>query len=335
MRLLILGGSLFLGRHVVQAALERGHTVTTFTRGVTPGVEDPRVEALHGDRDGGLQPLAGREWDAVVDTSGYVPRVVAQSVDLLAEAVGHYAFVSSINAYASLAAPVREDSPLAELEDAATEDVQHHYGALKVACERLVQARFGDRACVVRPGLIVGPHDPTGRYTYWVERVAAGGEVLAPGDPGRGVQLIDARDLAFWHVVLAEHAVGGVFNATGPEPRPTMAQLLDATNAGTGGAARFTWVPDAFLLERGVGQWDELPLWVADPELAGILAADVRAAVAHGLVFRALEETARDTLAWARAATTPPPRKQGVQLPPAGLSRERERELLAEWAIPR
>ena len=331
MRLLILGGSLFLGRHLVEAALDRGHAVTTFTRGRTPGIDDARVEAIHGDRDGDLGALRGREWDAVVDTSGYLPRVVSQSLDVLADSVGHHVFVSSISVYADLSGRVHEDSPLAVLDDPASEDLQQHYGALKVACERLVLERVGSRALISRPGLIVGPHDPTGRYTYWVERVAEGGEVLAPGDPDRRVQLVDGRDLAAWTVEAAERRLAGVFNATGPEPPPTMRELLESIAAGTGGDASLTWVDDAFLLEQDVGEWSELPLWIASPELRGLLDADVSAAVREGLRFRALADTARDTLAWTRARRGPAPDKPGVQLPPAGLARKRERELLEAW----
>jgi 2'-hydroxyisoflavone reductase len=324
MRLLILGGTLFLGRHLVDAALAAGHETTTFTRRSKP--HDSRVEALHGDRDGDLAALEGREWDAVIDTSGYVPRVVGASVDLLAPRVGHYTFVSSINAYADLRGTVTEDSPAAELEDAASEDLQAHYGPLKVACERRVTAAFGSRALIVRPGLIVGPHDPTGRFTYWVQRLARGGEVLAPGDPGRRVQLVDARDLATWHIALAERGASGSYNATGPVPRPSMAEMLEAIDP----AAELTWVDDAFLLEHEVGEWLELPLWLVDPDSQGMLDADVSKAVAAGLRFRPLAETARDTLAWARTAGPPPP-KSGVQLGAVGMAPEREAELLAAW----
>ncbi len=324
MRLLILGGTLFVGRHLVDAALAAGHKTTTFTRRSKP--HDPRVEALHGDRDGGLTALAGREWDAVIDTSGYVPRVVGASVDVLASRAGHYTFVSSINAYADLRGTVSEDSPSAELEDPSSEDLQAQYGPLKVACERRVTAAFGSRALIVRPGLIVGPHDPTGRFTYWVERLARGGEALAPGDPGRRVQLVDARDLATWHIELAERRASGLYNATGPVPRPTMAEVLAAIDP----AAQLTWVDDAFLLEHGVGQWQELPLWLVDPDSQGMLDADVSKAVAAGLRFRPLAETARDTLAWARTAGPPPP-KSGVRLGAVGMAPEREAELLAAW----
>jgi 2'-hydroxyisoflavone reductase len=325
MKLLILGGTLFLGRHLVDAALDAGHAVTTFTRGHTAAHRD--VEALHGNRDGDLAALDGRTWDAVIDTSGYVPRVVRASAERLAGTAGHYTFVSSISAYARFdAGPIREDAPLGELEDPGSEDVDAHYGELKAACERVAAEAFAGRALIVRPGLIVGPHDPTERFTYWVRRLAEGGEVLAPGDPERRVQLIDARDLARWLVDMAARGATGTYNATGPHPRPTMRELLEAASPD---GARLTWVPDEFLLAHGVGEWQELPLWIADPSLRAFLDADVSAAVAAGLTFRPLAETARDTLAWARAASPGTPGR--LPAPPAGMAREREAELLAAW----
>ncbi|MBI5105896.1 MAG: NAD-dependent epimerase/dehydratase family protein [Solirubrobacterales bacterium] len=324
MRLLILGGTLFLGRHVVDAALARGHDVTTFTRGKTvpPAPPPPGVEALHGDRDGDLGALEGRTWDAVIDTSGYVPRVVDLSAALLAGAVEHYVFVSSISAYADPSrVPITEDDPTAELPADHGEDVAAHYGALKAACERAVEARFPGRALHVRAGLIVGPHDPTGRYTWWVERVARGGEVLAPAPRDQPAQLIDARDLAAWMGDAAQRRVAGTMNATG---RPfAFARLLD-------GAEHVTWVDEAFLLDQGVQPWQDLPLWVAPqtrPGLRGFQQADVTRAFAAGLTTRPLEETARDTL----ALGGPPRPKAGVEIPPPGLAPEREAALLAAW----
>jgi nucleoside-diphosphate-sugar epimerase len=332
-RLLVLGGTLFLGRHAVEAALADGHEVTLFNRGRTAPDLFPEVERIRGDRAEDLSGLAARDWDAVLDTSGYLPRVVRASVETLERRVGRYAFVSSISVYADLSAPVEEDAPTAELRDPASEDVAADYGALKAACEREVHGAFGPRALVVRPGLIVGPHDPTGRFTYWVERAARGGDVLAPGDPRRRVQLIDARDLGAWIVRALESGVTGVFNATGPEPRPTMADVLDACRRAAGGDWDPIWVDDALLLERGVGEWDELPLWLVDPEWRGMLEADVSRAIARGLTFRALEETARDTLEWVRGGGAAR-RDRAPGMPPdeGTLTAERERELLTEWS---
>jgi 2'-hydroxyisoflavone reductase len=326
MRLLFFGGTLFLGRHLVEAALARGHDVTTFTRGITASGLFPGAEEIHGDRGGDLSALRGRDWDAVVDTCGYVPRVVRSSAQTLAGSAGHYTFVSSINAYADLDRRVSEESRLAVLEDPSSEDVQSHYGPLKVLCEQAVAEAFGDdRTLVVRPGLIVGPHDPTGRFSYWAARIAAGGEVLAPGDPERQVQLIDARDLAAWMLDMVERRASGAFTATSPQL--PMREVLEAC-----GDARLTWVDDEFLLERGVSEWDELPLWLVDPSVRGMLDADVSRAVGAGLTFRPLAETARDTLHWLQSsAGRPRPALPGVQLPQSGMDPALERELLAEW----
>ena len=210
MKLLILGGTKFLGRHAVDAALAAGHEVTTFTRGQTNPELHPEIEHLHGDRDGSLDALAGRTWDGVVDTSGYVPRIVRRSAELLRDSVARYVFVSSISAYGDFSAPITEETPVAELEDPDTEEIMESYGALKAACERVVEGVYGDRSARVRAGLIVGPFDPTDRFTYWPRRIAAGGTVLAPGDPEAPVQFVDARDLAAWlvHVALDGTATG-------------------------------------------------------------------------------------------------------------------------------
>ncbi|HEY3962430.1 MAG TPA: SDR family oxidoreductase [Gaiellaceae bacterium] len=319
MKLLVLGGTKFLGRHVVDAGLARGDEVTIFTRGQTNPDLYPGVEHLVGDRDGKLDALAGRSWDGVVDTSGYVPRVVRQSAELLRDAVARYVFVSSVSAYADPSVPLMETSPLAALEDPLTEEVESAYGALKAACEHVVDEVFGDRATSVRAGLIVGPHDPTERFTYWPRRIAEGGEVLAPGDPDAPVQFIDARDLAEWMILLAEHGPGGPLNATGPAERLRMRELLERIRDGLGAECTFTWIDDEKLLAAEVGPWMELPLWLPGDEYAGMLQSDISRALAAGLTFRTVEETARDTLAWSLEA--------GEQR--ETLSRERERRLLA------
>jgi 2'-hydroxyisoflavone reductase len=299
MRLLVLGGTKFLGRHAVTHALEQGHEVTTFTRGQTNPELFPDVEQLHGDRDGRLDVLRGHSWDGVVDTSGYVPRVVRRSAELLRDAVGRYVFVSSISVYAE-----PEEEP-------ASEDIEQHYGALKRACERVVEEVYGDRSARVRAGLIVGPFDPTDRFTYWPRRLAAGGDVLAPGDPAQPVQLIDARDLAAWLVQLALHGPGGTFDATGPQT--TLGGLLDRLR----GDANLVWVDAHRVLDAGVEPWTELPLWL--PEDAWpLLERDISPAVEAGLTFRPLAETARDTLAWDRARPGERPT----------LTREKEAEVL-------
>jgi 2'-hydroxyisoflavone reductase len=319
MRLLVLGGTKFLGRHAVDAALDAGHEVTIFTRGQTNPELFPDAERLHGDRDGELDVLHGGRWDGVVDTSGYVPRVVRQSAELLRDAVQRYVFVSSISVYRDVAGPVTTATPVAELEDPRTEEVLEHYGALKAACERVVEEVYGGRCALVRAGLIVGPHDPTDRFTYWPRRVARGGDVLAPGEPDAPVQLVDARDLGAWLVRLALGGGGGVFNATGPAEPLTLGGLLERTRAVVGSDATFVWTDAQRILDAAVRPWTELPLWLPDADFAGMMRADVRPACDAGLTLRPLEETVADTLAWDR--TVPGDRPT--------LSEEKEREILA------
>ena len=318
MRLLLLGGPRFLGRAVIDAALAAGHELTLFNRGTTGADLYPEVERITGDRDGRLDGLRGREWDAVVDTSGYVPRVVRAGVELLRDAVGHYVFVSSVSAYASFSEVVDEDAPLAELSDPESEDVGKDYGALKALCERTVEDAFPARATHVRAGLIVGPYDPTGRFTYWPHRLARGGDVLVPGPAWRPVQLVDVRDLATWLVRAADDAVAGVFNATGPT---TMGAVVDACRRVAGTSSRSVEVDDAFLTDQGVGEWMELPLWIdtRNGEWRRFLEVDISRATAAGLTFRSLDETVAATLADAELV-------DGI-----GLTPEREAELLAAW----
>ena len=311
MRILVLGGTQFLGRHTVDVALARGHEVTTFNRGRTRPELHAGIEKLHGDRDGDLASLAGRSFDAVVDTSGYVPRIVGETIDALGD-VGHYTFVSSISAYADLSTPPTETSPLADDDE---------YGGRKARCEEVVRERFPD-AFVVRPGLIVGPWDPTGRFTYWPERLAAGGRVLAPAPPEADAQVIDARDLAGWIVRAAEDRLAGTYNAV---DRPvSRATLVETCRAVAGAAAEIVWVDPAFLVEHEVGEWMELPLWLASPEYAAMLSIDPSPAFAAGLETRPLEETARDTLEWVRSGEAPA--ETG-----AGLDRGKEQRLLDVW----
>jgi 2'-hydroxyisoflavone reductase len=300
MKLLILGGTKFLGRHVVDAALAARHDVTIFTRGNTNPDLYPEVEHLTGDRDGDLDALEGCTWDGVVDTSGYVPRILRQSAELLRDAVSRYVFVSSISVYADFSKPVDESTAVAELEDPATEEITESYGALKAACEAVIDDVYGDRGANVRAGLIVGPFDPTDRFTYWPRRLAAGGDVLGPGDPDAPVQFVDARDLAVWLVKLALEGPGGTFNATGPAEPLTFADFLDRATAAIGSDANVTWVDDQKILDAGIEAWSELPLWLPGDEYAGMARADASRAHDAGLTFRLLEETVVDTLAWDR-----------------------------------
>jgi 2'-hydroxyisoflavone reductase len=348
MHILVLGGTVFLGRHLVAALQARGHAVTVFNRGRsapdafapassaagTPGASGTpgtagAVEQLRGDRDGGLDALLGRRWDAVVDCCGYVPRVVGASAALLREAVGRYAFISSISVYSDFTRPgTDEQAPVAQLDDPANEDVMANYGALKAACERAVEREFGHRTLVVRPGLIVGPLDPTGRFTYWVERAERGGEILAPAPHDAPVQFIDARDLAAWIVALLEGDTGGTFNAT--NDGVSMGELIETCAGAAGAAASATWVDPDFLLAREVAPWTGVPLWVT-AEDAGVHQVSVERAQAARLRWRPVADTVRDTLAWSRqvraaGGATAAPRYAHIGLPPA-----RETALLEAW----
>lgn len=327
MELLIIGGTIFLGRYLVESALERGHRVTLFNRGQHSPELFPEVEKLRGDRDGGLDALRGRRWDAVIDTCGYVPRIVRASAELLAGAVDHYTFISSISVYAKLDRPgMDEQAELGRLDDETVEQITGEtYGPLKVLCERAVEQALPGRALIVRPGLIVGPHDVSDRFPYWPRRVARGGEVLAPGHPRVLTQIIDVRDLADWTVAMAERRATGAYNATGPAAPLTMGEVLETCREVTGSDARFTWVDDAFLLGQGVGPWMELPLWVPEePDSAGFSAVDCSRAIGAGLTFRPLADTVRATLAWDAARPADTPRR-------AGLAAEREAQVLAAW----
>jgi 2'-hydroxyisoflavone reductase len=335
MRLLILGGTLFLGRALVEAALGRGHEVTLFNRGRRSHVSFDRVETLTGDRDGGLDALRGRTWDSVIDTSGYVPRLVRASAERLAGAVQSYVFISSISVFADFSGPVDEASPLKTIPDERVEEVTGMtYGPLKALCERAVEEVVPGRSLIVRPGLIVGPHDPTVRFSYWTARAARGGEALAPGDPATPVQLIDVRDLAEWVLRMVEAQDVGTFNVTGPDYVLTMGEMLETCRSASGGDARFTWVDEAFLTERAIMPWSNLPLWMPDSSKSHrcFHRVPIDRALAAGLTFRPLEETVRDTLAWQKASRGEPvPDKPGVPMPDLSLRPEREAQLLEEW----
>ncbi len=325
MKLLMLGGTLFLGRHVVDNALARGHDVTLFHRGKTGADLFPGIERVLGDRDGGLAPLAGRSFDAVIDTCGYVPRIVRQSAEALAPTCAHYVFVSSCSVY-SAPAPIGSDesAPVSrELVDPTTEKVDGDtYGPLKTLCEDAVNQHFPDRSTLVRAGLIVGPHDPTDRFTYWPRRIAERGDVLCPPDLDQQVQLIDVRDLAAWMVTCAEERHVGAFNTLGPADDLTLGEMLAriADAVCDDGALTFRSAPAALLEQHEVAPWMGLPLWVTD-DLRGMLSHDLSKALGAGLTFRPLEETARDTLAWWRTQD---------RSPRAGISTETERAVLAE-----
>ena len=327
MRLLILGGTVFLGRALTDSALARGHEVAHLHRGRS-GPDDPRVTTLHADRADAAAfatAIGTRSWDAVVDTSGYLPQVVRRSSDPLRERIARYLFVSSISVYASFErAGLDEDAPVAPPPDPPPETLRMElYGALKAACEAVVREAFGERATIVRPGLIAGPHDPTDRFTYWPMRIARGGEVVAPGRPARPVQFIDVRDVADFAVGLLERDAAGTFNATGPREPIAMRALLEACLRVASSGARLRWVAEEKLLEAQVAPWKDLPLWIpeSDAAMRGMMQVSIARALAGGLSLRPPEATIADTLAWARARPADHAWK-------AGLTPERELALL-------
>jgi 2'-hydroxyisoflavone reductase len=328
MRLLILGGTIFLGRHVAGEALARGHEVTLFHRGRHGSdLFAGEAEHVHGDRGGDLSALHGRRFDAAVDTSGYEPADVARSSALLAKAgVEHLSFVSTCNVY-----PAWPKEPVSE--DSAVWTEGDDYGPNKAACERAAEAALPGRVAALRAGLLCGPHDNVFRLPWWVRRIARGGDVLAPGDPGRTVQLIDARDLAAWFVDLAERRVAGVFNATAPVGQATMREVLEAAVAATGSDARLHWVPDDALAAAGLEPWTEVPLWIPEADGPGTWRVDASRAQAAGLRCRPVAETVADVWTWLQAGG---PEAEGPDwLSPhaaTGMSPEREREVLAAVA---
>ena len=325
MRLLILGGTVFLGRHIAEDALVRGHELTLFNRGQHNPELFPEAEHVRGDRDGGLEPLRGREFDAVIDTCGYVPRIVRASAELLSDMVDRYVFVSSISVYEDFTqTDIPEDAPLETIEDESTEEyIGPAYGALKALCENEVVRVFGEDALCVRPGLIVGPHDRSDRFGYWVRRLVRGGEVLIPHCPEQQVQFIDARDLGAWILDMVERGDGGTFNATGPAEKLVFRDFLAGMAAALDADVDFTPVPEPFLMERGVGPWTDLPLWVTD-QYAGMLSADVTRAIDEGLMFRPMAETVRDVLAYEEGRPADTEYR-------TGLTSEREAEELEAW----
>lgn len=316
LRILILGGTGFIGPHMVRYALDRGHSVTLFNRGRTNTHLFPEVEKLVGDRDGQLGALEGRNWDVVLDNSGYVPRHVRDSAQLLSDASDHYLFTSTAGVYASWYGPdggmksapgepawpeggTTEDDPTVVLPEPDSEDVGRFYGHLKVLCEDAVMEAYGDDRCVItRPGLIVGPGDTTDRFTYYPVRIDRGGEVVAFGAPDDPVQYIDARDLAGWSIRLCEERASGVYNAVAPLGGMRMGDFLEGVHSITDAQASFTWVPGSFLAEQGVPEFS-LPPWTSqDGPFAGATSFRADRAFAAGLTARPLTETTLDTLEW-------------------------------------
>lgn len=334
MKVLVIGGSVFLGRAIVVEALRRGHEVTTFNRGVS-GEDLPGVEAVHGDREvtADLERLtAGRRWDAVIDVCGYVPRVVGESVRMLSGRADTYAFISSISAISDFPArPVDERSPRYPCPpDAGPDDGD--YGTLKAGCERAVEQGFAGNVLIIQPGLILGPRENVGRLPWWLTRIERGGRVLAPGDPGKAMQLIDARDIAAFVLDRSEAGDAGRYLTSGVPAGITYGDWLAECAAVTGSDVEFVWVDDAFLLERKVQPWTELPLWVPDtPEFANVWAPSSAKALAAGLRCRPIAETVRDTWEWLREI--PVERRSFGSGPLAhGIDSGKEAEILAAWA---
>lgn len=331
MNVLIIGGTRFIGRHLVHAAQLRSHTVTLFHRGKTNADLFPDVEKLHGDRSVDLSALHGRAWDAVIDTCGYVPAHVAMSARALADAAGQYVFVSSISAYRdSFVAGIDESYPLATMPadeavkvTSPTQVTGENYGALKALCEQVVEQAMPDRALIVRPGLIVGPYDSTDRFTYWVRRIGRGGDVLIPDTLNQPWQVIDARDLAIWMIAMTEARHTGAYNATGPAHALTFGEVIEACRRAES-PANAVKISESFIEAEGVAGWEHLPLWLPSSmkEIEGFYKTDCRKAMDAGLTFRPIQETVRDTWAWDCT-------RDGELA--AGLPRERELELIAKW----
>jgi 2'-hydroxyisoflavone reductase len=326
--LLILGGTGFIGPHMTDLALARGWKVTHFNRGKrdADGVEN--VETLQGDRKGQLESLKGRKWDAVVDNTGYIPKYTKMSADLLAPGTGYCLYVSSVSAYASFVKPNDIGSPTGVLENKDQEEITNEtYGPMKALCERYVRDAYGSRSSIVRPGYIVGPLDPTDRFTYWPVRVAKGGDMAVPGTAADPVQIVDVRDLVAFMMGLVERRVDGYFNAVTPPGAITMGSLMDASRRVTGADPKPTWIDEDFLAEflepeeMNFAPWGPMRGEEAGGSLTGMAASTV-----EGLRSRPLEETVRDTLAW--HATRPAERQAALR---SGLTAEREAELLAAW----
>ncbi len=341
MKLLILGGTIFLGRHLIEAALSRGHEVTIFNRGLHGKDLYPDVEKLRGKREGDLAALQGRQWDAVIDTNGYIPSIVRASAQLLANATTHYTFISSVSVYAEFSHPgMDETAPIGVITPEQIKEAEQvippqqgttaraygpSYGPLKALCEQAAEEIMPGRVLVIRPGVIVGPYDYSDRFTYWPYRLAQGGEVLAPGRPDSRVQIIDARDLSEWIIRMVETRQTGTYNAVGPEQPITMQEILETCKRVSGSNAHFTWINESFLLEAGAIPWSQIPLWLPDKEnMSGHNAISHKKALAAGLTFRSLTQTVRDTLDWVSRRPTETQWQ-------AGLTHEDERRFLQAW----
>jgi 2'-hydroxyisoflavone reductase len=337
MKILIIGGTRFLGRFLVEEGLKKGHEITLFNRGNNKE-EFSHVEQVHGNRNSDIELLKNRKWDAVIDTCGYLPQSVEKSVNVLGNNIDQYVFISTISVYKDFSKKdFNEDSALLSMSRTEADDltkdndsaIMSHYGELKALCEQVLLESLPNKSLIIRPGLIVGPYDGSDRFTYWVNRVKEGGKVLAPGHPDRMVQFIDVRDLAKWTIHMVENKKFGIFNATGIDKELTMNTMLTSIKKGVDSNAEFIWATDEFLLENEVGPWMELPLWLPDTPLSdgkvmsGMLATNTDKARSEGLIYRPIEETAKDTLKWYREHNK-------SQTMKAGMAKEKESLLLAK-----
>src|SRR5436190_1239038 len=337
LRILILGGTGFTGPIQIKYALSRGHKVTVFNRGKTHPSELPKeVEQLIGDRNGQLEALKGKQWDVCIDNPTTLPAWVRDAAQILKGKVGRYVFISTISVYADTSTGPDENAPLAKYEgadpfketlEAMKASGYKTYGPLKALSEQETQKWFPDKSLIIRPGLIVGPRDETDRFTYWPVRIDRGGEVLAPGDPNDPVQFIDARDLAEWTIRMVEQRQTGIYNATGPEKTLGIDAMLEGIKAANKSDAKFTWVKTDFLEAQNVAPWSDMPVWVPPRgEEGGLGRINIQRALAKGLTFRPLADTARDTLGWFKSQS--PERQAKLK---AGLTPEREKEVLTAW----
>lgn len=326
LKILILGGTSFLGPHLVEELQEQGHEVTIFNRGTQDTSLLTDVETLQGNRDGDLNALTNRWWDTIIDTSGYLPRLVEASSKLLSKATNHYTFISTISVYENFhSLNIDESYPLAKLEDEANEEINEKtYGALKASCEGVIERYFPNHFLVIRPGLIVGPRDPTNRFAYWPLRILDGGEILAPGLPTQNLQFIDVRDLAKWIVAMVERQETGFYNATGPGGSLSFEEFLKTCSQISKKDVSLIWISEDFLIEHGVQDWTELPLWLSGKrKMPGFLNVDARKAIQAGLTFRPLTQTISATIDWEKQN-----RKDDTQI---GIDRKKEKELLTLW----
>lgn len=325
MKILVLGGTIFVGRTFVEAAISGGHDVWIYHRGKHPAGFSSKINEILGDREGDLSELKGQEWDAVIDVSGYRPQAVRSSATFLRQKAGLYLFVSTVSVYAENFSPMHaESAELVKPIESAEAINGETYGGLKVRCESVVRETWGDNSLIVRPGLIVGPFDPTDRFSYWVARVQQGGEVAAPGNPFQNVQFIDVRDLATWMLLMVIQGNNGTYNAIGPANSLNMSQFLESCSSALRKEIEPVWLSEEFLLRKGIRPFVDMPLWVPAESEAFSQVKIIRA-IGKGLLHRPIEETILDTANWLKSSG------KGIGGLHAGLERLKEEELLRDW----